>query len=144
MKAIEKISFIGAGNVATHLAKTFHKAGLVIDHIYSRTLCSANSLASDVKAKAIIDLSNLTFDADLYIVSIPDDFIEAICKEIPNGINVVHTSGSIPLNVLSNLNFNNSGILYPLQTFSKEANLDLSNVPFLIESEKPIFRELFG
>ena len=42
-----------------------------------------------------------------------------------------HTSGSVPMSVFGNLRHH--GVIYPLQTFSKERRVDFSRVPLFIE-----------
>ncbi len=48
----------------------------------------------------------------------------------------MHTAGSVPLDVFRN-NATNYGVLYPLQTFTKDRPLDYSQIPFLIEANTP-------
>ncbi len=45
----------------------------------------------------------------------------------------VHTSGSIPLEILNKVS-ENHGVLYPLQTFSKSREVDFSNIPICVEA----------
>ena len=44
------IVFVGAGNLATHLAKAFYRKGFRIVQVYSRTEESAKALAQSVEA----------------------------------------------------------------------------------------------
>ena len=53
------IVFIGAGNVATHLAVALHKAGYEIVQVYSRSLQSARDLAAKTQATFTNDLKAL-------------------------------------------------------------------------------------
>lgn len=50
----------------------------------------------------------------------------------------MHTSGSVGLDVFNTAE--NTGILYPLQSFSKTKKIDLSVVPFLITSNNAVFK----
>lgn len=133
------ISFIGAGNVASHLALNLFASGVEIKEIWSRSDYSAFELSKEVKAKALKNLEDLDTQIDILILSVPDDHIEEVAQKLPRNINIVHTSGSVSLDVLSHLNFKNSGIFYPLQTFTKERELDLDRVPFLLESDSREF-----
>jgi predicted short-subunit dehydrogenase-like oxidoreductase (DUF2520 family) len=54
---------------------------------------------------------------------------------LPEDSILVHTSGSVPLEVLGYSSASFTGIFYPLQTFSKDRTIDFSEVPFLLESE---------
>jgi predicted short-subunit dehydrogenase-like oxidoreductase (DUF2520 family) len=63
---------------------------------------------------------------------------EQILKKNPN-VKVVHTSGSVGLDVFGNVS--NKGILYPLQSFSKTKKIDIKEVPFLITSDNESFKQ---
>ncbi|MBR5051791.1 MAG: DUF2520 domain-containing protein [Bacteroidaceae bacterium] len=71
-------------------------------------------------------------DADLYIIAISDRAIPSVAEELIDveGL-VVHTAGSVPMNVLSQ---KRRGVLYPLQTISKKRELPAEKVPFYIEA----------
>jgi predicted short-subunit dehydrogenase-like oxidoreductase (DUF2520 family) len=73
----------------------------------------------------------------LYSVAIKDDAIENVLQQIiDKNIFIVHTSGSIPITVFEQTGFNNYGIFYPLQTFSKLKAINLLDVPFCIEANE--------
>ena len=118
MNTIKTITLIGAGNVATHLGKAFLNNGFSINQVYSKSIDNAYSLASELNAMPCDDIKFITDESDIYIICIKDDAINGIVEQISckNKI-IAHTSGSIPLSVLNG--FNNYGIFYPLQTFSK-------------------------
>lgn len=48
---------------------------------------------------------------------------------------VVHTSGSVTLKALDSCK--RAGVFYPLQTFSKNKELDYSQIPFCLEANNP-------
>lgn len=133
MNSLKTITFIGSGNVATHLANALFHKGLTIKQIYSKTLSNATTLANQVDANSCTSLNDIETGADIYIVSIKDDEITNILPQlsIKNEL-IVHTSGGISIDVLQS--FQNYGIFYPLQTFSKHQNIDISLVPFCIEA----------
>lgn len=129
-----EVVILGSGNVATHLARAIDKYHHVAQ-IYSRNLAHASVLANCLKDCSPTDnLDHLITDADLYILSISDDSIGSVSASMPQvkGI-VVHTSGSVGLEALSHMN-NPVGVLYPLQTFSKDTMVDLADVPFFLEA----------
>ncbi|MEI7596691.1 MAG: DUF2520 domain-containing protein [Bacteroidota bacterium] len=132
---IKKIIIIGAGNVGTNLASAFHKQAVPIYQIFDIHLENALELATKVNSKGISDLSLLDKNADLYIISVPDDAISAIVDllEIKENSFVVHTSGSTSMNVLKK-KFENCGVLYPFQTFIKTDIVDFLNIPLCIEA----------
>ena len=126
---INSVNILGAGNVATHIAKEL-KGKLEIRQILSRTYESAQILANEVGAEAVRNIKNIE-PADLTIVSISDDSIVDVISELPKELNVVHTSGSIGMEVLAK--FDQYGILYPLQSFSKNREVNFNDIPILIE-----------
>lgn len=135
MNTKKSITFIGAGNVATHLAKAFFSKGFNISQIYSKSLTNAITLANKVNAVPIHNLSDLTDENHIYIVCLKDDVIEQVLNQITIKQKlIVHTSGSIDMNVFSKEGFENYGILYPLQTFSKDKDVNIDEVPFCIEA----------
>jgi predicted short-subunit dehydrogenase-like oxidoreductase (DUF2520 family) len=135
LKEIKTISFIGSGNVATHLAIALNAKGFTIDTILSQTLQNATELASKVNAKGINQLNQLELTSDLYIISLKDDVIDAYLKDLnPTNQLFAHTSGSYETTKLAKFS-SKTGSFYPLQTFNKDISVDFSNVPIIIESE---------
>ncbi|WP_302065970.1 NAD(P)-binding domain-containing protein, partial [uncultured Duncaniella sp.] len=79
------IVFIGAGNVATHLAQAFEKSdvGNVVQ-VFSRSIDSAKELAHKLHAAEFVnDPSEIVHDADVYVVSLVDHAVDNVIKEIP-------------------------------------------------------------
>jgi predicted short-subunit dehydrogenase-like oxidoreductase (DUF2520 family) len=126
------ITLIGAGNVATHLGKALFQKGYSINQVYSKSIDNAFLLASELNAMPCDDIKFITDESDIYIICIKDDFIKEIANQFSftNKL-IVHTSGSISIDILNR--FDNYGIFYPLQTFSKEATINIPEVPFCIE-----------
>ena len=128
------IVFIGAGNLATNLAKTLYYKGFRIVQIYSRTEESARTLAQVVEAAYTTDLSSVATDAQLYIVSLKDAAFVQLLPEIVAGNALwVHTAGSIPMDVWAG-KVNRYGVFYPMQTFSKQRTVDFRQIPVFVES----------
>ena len=129
-----RVTLIGSGNVATHLAAALKNAGHNIVQVYSRTLQNAALLAYHVKAEAIDDLKSINADTDIFIIAIKDDAIGLIAEQlVPHQRLMVHTSGATDLYSLLAFS-DNVGVLYPLQTFSKTKEVDFRNVPVCIEA----------
>lgn len=128
-----KVVLIGAGNVATNLARSLHKAGIDVAQVYSHTMLHANELAGMVDADATDNLAEIIADADIYIISVKDDAIYDVARAVPdNGALWLHTSGSIPMEVFDG-SHNRHGVLYPMQSFSKQVATDFIEVPLFIE-----------
>lgn len=140
-----KIVLIGAGNVGFHLGKKLHDSGLEIEQVYSRKISKAKRLAKIIKCQAIKNLDDISIDAELYILAVPDSAIEKVVSDlsnkIPNSKLVVHTSGATPSTVLKPY-FKNYGIFYPLQTFSIGREVDFANIPICVDSNLKKHRTL--
>lgn len=135
------IVILGAGNVATHLSIALKKAGYSIKCIYSKTISAAKTLALKVDSHYTNEITQIPVEADLYIIAVKDEIINEIVKHIQlkYGI-IVHTAGSISMDVFKG-RFENYGVFYPLQTFSRSRNIDFSNIPICIESNNQILEE---
>lgn len=109
-----KIEVIGRGNVGSRFAEIF---GVI--PVAPRTL------------------EGLSEDADLYIISVSDSAVEEVAKRLPKvkGV-VVHTTGSVPMDVLRDVDCAGYGVLYPLQTISKKRRLDAAAIPLMIEGDQ--------
>ena len=128
-----RITIIGSGNVATHLAAAFKNAGHAIVQVYSRDMQNASLLAYHVKAEAIDSLEQINPETDLFVIAVKDDAIEPIAAELAKyNKMIVHTSGATSLQILQK-HAQNVGVFYPLQTFSKTRELNFNTVPLCIE-----------
>ncbi|GHA68894.1 Rossmann-like and DUF2520 domain-containing protein [Pontibacter akesuensis] len=131
------ITFIGAGNVAWHLAQALHAAGHTITAIYSRNAAQRDALAGKVAAAAIVSLDLREEVAEVVLIAVPDAALAAVAAEIKvkSGTVVAHTSGSQPLAILAAVAGAKAGVFYPLQTFSKAKAVDFAQVPLLLEAK---------
>jgi len=134
IKTLQRITFIGSGNVATRLAIAFYKKGKQINQIYDRNIDKAAFLSKKVKAQAVDKIENLSTDTDIVIIAVHDDAIEKIALKIlfKKSI-VVHTSGVTDISIL-NACSKKIGVLYPVQTLKNNRSISLSKVPFCIEA----------
>lgn len=132
---IDRVVFLGAGNLATQLALALTEKGITVQQVYSRTLESARSLAQKVNAGYTNDLSQVAPNADLYIMAVKDSAIEAVLQglNLDKNKRIVHTAGSIPMEILSGYS-ENYGVFYPLQTFSIARKADFSVIPLCLEA----------
>lgn len=130
-----RISFIGAGRVATHLARTLKREHEIVN-VWSRDLTHALKLAEQIGAQAKHELDQLNSDIDLVIIAVTDQAIAdmiLVLSGILKNVLIVHTSGSTNLNILTE-HHQRSGVFYPLQTFSFERDVEWSNTPIFIEA----------
>lgn len=135
-----QITIIGSGNVAQHLIKAFTASKIVeIKQVFSRKkenvihLTDFDTIVSDYN-----DLQS----ADLYIIAVSDNAISEVSAQLPfNNQFVVHTSGTASIESIDQKN--RRGVFYPLQTFSKNKEVDFSTIPFCLEAENtPDFKLL--
>lgn len=133
------VAFIGAGNVATHLSAALAEQGFNILQIFSRTEASARELAEKLSCPFTTNISEVTQNADLYIVSVKDAVLEQVLPQLvkcnPNAL-FVHTAGSVSISVWEGL-AQRYGVIYPMQTFSKQKPVDFTNLPVFIEANTP-------
>ena len=75
--------------------------------------------------------------SDIYIISTNDESIKKISNDLRgrDGM-VVHTSGSTEMKILSI--HKNFGVLYPLQTLTKDKLFDFKKIPICIEGNNDI------
>ncbi len=130
-----KIVLIGAGNLSTHLGKALHAAGHDMVQVFSRTMQSAETLASLLDAEPLTDMAQVRDDADVYIFSVKDSALEQLISQLCGGEKKVflHTAGSMPMSVFRGKALH-YGVLYPMQTFSKQREVDFSIIPCFIEA----------
>ncbi|MBK5194737.1 MAG: DUF2520 domain-containing protein [Proteiniphilum sp.] len=132
-----KIVFLGSGNVATHLAKALHAAGHRIIQVFSRSQENATLLADKVGAEAVSRLHLINTEADLYLFSVKDDALQEVILQMPQTKGVwAHTAGSLPMTLFSSRK-EEYGVIYPLQTFGKNRELNFIDIPLFIEGSTP-------
>lgn len=133
------ITLVGAGNLATNLGKALFKAGHNIVQVYSRTTKSAEALAEIVDAEPVNDACNINSKSDVYIVAVKDSILApllpALCRN-KDGKLFLHTAGSMDMDVFKGVT-SRYGVFYPMQTFSKEREVDFKSIPCFIEGCSP-------
>lgn len=149
-----KIVLVGAGKLATNVGIALQKAGHNIIQVYSRTMDSAQELGQKLWCEATNDLSQLDKAADVYLFAVKDNVLENVAANICAGREhsvFVHTAGSIPLNIFEG-KVRHYGVMYPMQTFSKERDAfeavghdnseGENDIPIFIESNDDIANDV--
>ncbi|MVX35159.1 Rossmann-like and DUF2520 domain-containing protein [Myroides sp. LoEW2-1] len=128
------ISILGAGKVAHHLIlNILEQDNLTLQQVYARSKNKVNDLVSE---NQIITDINLLKPADIFIIAVSDDAIAEVSNAIPfDNAFVVHTSGTQSMDIIQRTN--RKGVLYMLQTFSYDKEVDFSKMPFCLEAAKP-------
>lgn len=137
MHHYNNIAFIGAGNLAWHLAPALENQGHRVSMVTSLTRKSALALIDRLYSasyKKTLDFS--LSDVDIIIIAVKDSHIEDVVSEIitPEHAMLVHTSGTQPMEVLEKAAPDLFGVLYPLQTFTRGIKSDLRDTPFFLEA----------
>jgi len=131
---IKNIVILGTGNVASHLGRALKGVGFNIIHVYGRTIKDTKEMAEELSCDYVVEPSEITLDADLYILAITETAIVDVLEQLPkfNKL-IVHTAGSVAIDILKDYS-ENYGVFYPLQTFSKRDKMSYSDIPFCIEA----------
>ena len=131
-----KSVIIGSGNVATVLGRKMLEAGHEILQVTSRDAERARILANKLGCPSNVDFKNVSKKGELYLVAISDQALHDLNKrmQLDHAV-VVHTAGSVALNVLKNVSVN-FGVLYPLQSLRMEMT-DMPEIPFLVDGNTP-------
>ncbi len=132
MKTIQTVSFIGAGNVASHLATSLFKQDIIVHQICTRSIESSGKLATQVNANPIEQISDLE-QVDCIVISVPDDSIEEVIAQLPFSNQLVaHTSGIAGLE----FDYSRMAYFYPLQSFRISQPADMSSTPIFIGAKQ--------
>jgi len=134
MKGFSNFVLIGTGNLATNLARRIRETGGNILQVYGKSEKHTETLARITQSEAVKHINDITEEADLYILCIPDSALMDISTVLRfNNKPVVHTSGSVSLDAISAVS-SKTGVLYLLQTFSKSRQVDFQGIPVFVES----------
>ena len=121
------IAIIGKGRVAAHLSQALKSAG------HDVTDCGGRQR-----------VRQLPDNAEVIVIAVKDDAIASVAGEFADSnCLVVHTSGSVAMDAIP---CSRRGVLYPMQTFSMERQVDFSKVPLFLETaseeDMPVLTEL--
>ncbi|MGB0779229.1 MAG: Rossmann-like and DUF2520 domain-containing protein [Flavobacteriaceae bacterium] len=126
------VTVLGNGNVGSFFAQlcsTHPQLNLV--QWYGRN----KNFLPTVKTEKISQLSALK-QTDLLLLCIKDDALATLAQKITVSGLVVHTSGSVHINVLEQHSLH--GVCYPLQTISKSEFPNVNEVPLCIEGNNAV------
>jgi predicted short-subunit dehydrogenase-like oxidoreductase (DUF2520 family) len=138
-----KVVIIGSGNVATALGRKIKEAGNEIVQVVSRKEKNAASLANILLSSYTANLSEISKEADIYVVAVADAGIPEIAQKLQLGDKViVHTAASVSKDVLK-VASSNYGVLYPLQSLKKEMEA-IPPIPILLDANNTHTLELLS
>ena len=130
-----RILIVGAGNLATCLGIAFLEVGIVPIAIWSRSEISASTLAERLGCLYSTDIDSLP-DADIVITAVCDDALCSVAEKLVVRYSdslLVHTAGSVNIDVWADVKAKRYGVFYPMQTFSKSKNVDFSRLGIFVE-----------
>ncbi len=141
------IGFIGAGKVGTALAALLNARGVDVIAVSGRTPQSSINMAlsANLEPAAARDRANTLRTADIVFLTVPDDAIGPLCREIAvnggwrPGHGVVHCSGALSSEILQPARDAGAMVasFHPLQAFAS-LNAAIQHIPgstFAVEGD---------
>lgn len=127
---MKSIVILGTGNVAFHLFRALKKtSNFKVIQVFNHQPTSLEAFR-DVPTTTNYDE---ILPADIFIISVKDDKISNVSKNLNSrDALVVHTAGGKTMNILNK--HKRTGVIYPLQTFSKKRDIVFENIPVCIEA----------
>lgn len=121
--------------MATFLALRLKEAGHPILQIISPQIQHAQTLADQVQAAATTDISQISSDAEVLIIAVPDDTLRKLADslKLPHQT-VIHTAGSVPASVLSGVSQKHACI-WSIYSIQKEKIPTHRNIPMVVSSQ---------
>ncbi|MDT0607341.1 Rossmann-like and DUF2520 domain-containing protein [Croceitalea rosinachiae] len=121
---------IGTGNVATHLFNAFLNVDEVaIKQVFGRNRETLKYFSEHCSITTNIDA---IVNADIYLIAVTDDEIASVSEIVSRKPGIVaHTSGSISM---ASIRSKRKGVFYPLQSFTKNKEIDFTKIPICIEA----------
>tara|TARA_X000001036_G_scaffold162872_1_gene154515 strand:+ start:1179 stop:1922 length:744 start_codon:yes stop_codon:yes gene_type:complete len=124
-----EVTVIGNGNVGTQLAMNID----ALKDFKLKEWFGRSWKNKKIPKNGIDKIENLK-DADLFIIAVSDSSIQNISKLINKNHFLVHCSGATSINVFNN--HKRSGVLFPVQSITKDKNNIFEKTPFCIEAKK--------
>jgi predicted short-subunit dehydrogenase-like oxidoreductase (DUF2520 family) len=132
-----RVAIIGNGNVGTNLYEGIQNTGLILA-VFARN----PELPYENKLNEIID-----YHPELVILAVSDSSIKSVAESLiflPAKTILVHVSGASPIEVLDNAFHQNIGVIYPLQSITKNRLIDWKKTPLFVQgSSTYVLEKLF-
>lgn len=135
----QRVLLIGTGRMAYHLGHAMVKSKANVVGVAGRNSERLADLARFLDRPAF-RLDRALPEADLVLVATSDDSIGAVAGALPAANAVIaHTAGAMSLDVLAP--HAHRGAVWPIQTLSHGAPIDLADVPMVVDSNSEVARE---
>ncbi len=127
--------------MSTHISRHFLSAGHQIKCVYSRSEKSAQSLSGELGVSGTSALEHVPLEADFFIFCVPDRAVAEVAEQFRGRKGTwLHTAGALSIDVFKGIT-NEYGVLYPLQSLSRDRNIQKGHIPFLVEASSPQVQE---
>ena len=126
-----QVVLIGSGNLAFHLHKALLKApGVLLKQVAARNPDALHDFDERVPR---VSRDGERAEADIYLLAGSDSAIGPVASRLgERSALLAHTAGGLGLEALDGAH--RAGVLYPLQTFSRDREVDFTGVPLCIEA----------
>jgi len=131
-----KIVIIGSGNLAWHLASFFKSKKLSPEVYNHRASTGLSKIKQKLGLKTASNLNRINKGADYYFICVSDRYISSVSKKIKTSKRdaiVLHCSGSMSIKEI-NKTHDHRAVIYPLQSFSQEAQVVWKEIPLFLQS----------
>jgi len=110
------------------------RQGIRISQVLGRKAESVHQLADELNAKGLVSPEHLDPDADTCLICVSDDAIRNTVEALRPGDRLcLHTAGSVSMDIFEGIAAN-YGVLYPLQTLTRNQPVNFEDIPLLIEA----------
>jgi len=146
-KDYKKVSIIGAGMVGTAIGYLLKKNGFRIVSVADLSPLARKRAKAYLGCRTFSRPENAIQQADIIIITTPDDTIASVCSETVRGKSlkgklVLHASGACGLDVLDDAGKQGAAVacMHPLQSFSsiKQAIRNLPGSCFGVTADKKV------
>ena len=122
-----KVSIIGSGNVAWHFASRLSAKDADIEIIHRSPL---SNMFNGINCSTSLELDSKT---NLVILAVSDRAVKEVATayEFPSKSIVVHSSGSVGIDVFDDNGISSYGVIYPLQSLT--AGIEVKEMPIFVE-----------
>lgn len=130
--AVPRVLLIGTGRLAFHLGHALKRGKAKLAGVVGRDAAKVKALAKRLRCDGFLFGEALPA-CDLMLVAVSDDAINAAARLLPKTKAVVaHTSGAQGMQVLGKQA--RTGVLWPIQSLSPGAPIDLSATPIVVDA----------
>ncbi len=125
-----RVGIVGAGHLAWHILYRLRVCEVPVVGIWNRTAGRGEWLARRMGVPFYARLEELVVRCDVVWLLVADRAIPDLAGRLPSGPVYIHSSGSLPLDVLAP---HRRGVIYPLGSFHRARSVDWLSLPVFVE-----------